>query len=674
MNILVPDKWLREFLITKATPSQIKEYLSLCGPSVERIHKDSEEVIYDIEVTSNRPDSMSILGIAREAAAILPRFGIKAELVNDPYDVKIKKNNPLRGQKSKIKNEKRLFIKTDSTLNPRWTSVVIDSVKVGPSPDWLKIRLEQTGIRPLNSIIDITNYIMRAYGQPVHAFDYDEVKPKNGVPTMILRASKKGERVITLDGKAHTLPGDDIVIEDGSGRLIDLCGIMGAENSSVTSMTKTIVLFMQTYEPAHIRRTSMALAHRTEAASLFEKGLDPELVYPSIIKGVELVKDLANGEVASQIYDIYHDPYRPYKVGLSREKLDSYMGTKLSDSEIKKFLSPLGLTAKCSKTLISVDVPSFRRDITIDVDIIEEIARIYGYHKINSKLPSTEPPVVIPDPALRWEEEVKIRLRDWGYTETYTYSMISEELMSIFSLDKSKAYKIANPLSNEWIYMRPSLWPSLLSTVKQNISYESEIKLFELSMVYEYREGDLPKEKPTLLISETGKKFYELKGLAEVIFEIFGINVVRQQTAEYDWYSSRQLSFGKYGSLGEVNNKFLEKMNIKVPVFILELDFEKLVADAKPQKNYRTIPKYPPQIEDITLTIPTKTRIGDVIRVLRSNKLVSDVELKDIYMDAYTFRIWYQDLNKTLTDFEVESIRNKILSDVKRKFGAVVKS
>jgi len=265
MNILVPDSWLREFLITKATPDQIKEYLSLCGPSVERMHKEDGEVIYDIEVTGNRPDSMSILGIAREAAAILPRFGIAAKLINDPYDIKVK------SQKSKVKSEKKLHIITDPVLNPRWTSVIIDNVNVVPSPAWLKKQLEATGIRSLNTIVDVTNYIMRAYGQPVHAFDYDQVLPKNGVPTMILRASTKGERVITLDGKTHNLPGDDIVIEDGSGRLIDLCGIMGAQNSSVKSSTKTIVLFMQTYEPTHIRKTSMSLTHRTEAAGLFLK-------------------------------------------------------------------------------------------------------------------------------------------------------------------------------------------------------------------------------------------------------------------------------------------------------------------------------------------------------------------------------------------------------------------
>ena len=439
MNILVPDSWLREFLVTKATPEQIKKYLSLCGPSVERMTTVDGEIIYDIEITGNRPDSMSILGVAREAAAILPRFGIHAEFVNDPYRMKISTKS------RQLSTEKKMNVVTDSTLNPRWTSVIIDNIKIGPSPTNLQKQLEASGIRAINNVVDVTNYIMRAYGQPVHAFDYDQVLPKDDVPTMILRASRKGERVITLDGKTHILPGDDIVIEDGSGRLIDLCGIMGAQNSSVKNSTKTIVLFMQTYEPTHIRKTSMSLAHRTEAAGLFEKGLDPELVMPSILKGIEIINQIAGGKVASKLYDIYPKPYIQYATSVTRTKSDAYIGKHLADSEIINILKPLGFNTKVTKDSITVTVPSFRHDVTIDVDIIEELARIYGYHNITPTLPDTAPPIVIPDQSLSWEEEIKNRLRDWGYTETYTYSMISEELMNIFKLDKSKAYKITNP-------------------------------------------------------------------------------------------------------------------------------------------------------------------------------------------------------------------------------------
>ena len=671
MNILIPDSWLRDYLETKATPKQIKEYLSLCGPSVERIHEESGEPIYDVEITTNRPDAMSVVGVAREAAAILPRFGIAAKLKNDPYQLRLKT------QDLRLKTSKKLMIKTDPTLNPRWTSVVIDKIKVGPSPAWLQKRLEATGIRALNNIVDVTNYIMRAYGQPVHAFDYDQILPKGGVPTMLLRASSKGERVITLDGKTHILPGNDIVIEDGSGRLIDLCGIMGAQNSSIKSTTKTIVLFMQTYDPTHIRKTSMSLAHRTEAAGLFEKGLDPQLVMPSILKGIELISQVAGGHVASKLYDIYPKPYKPSTVSLARTKSDAYIGKYLADKEIIDILKPLGFQTKVTKEEITVSVPSFRRDVTIDVDIIEELARIYGYHNISSSLPDTAPPVVMPDPALAWEEEIKMRLRDWGYTETYTYSMISEELMDIFGMDKAKAYKIANPLSSEWVYMRPSLQPSVLQAVKENLNHTGSLKLFELSMIYEWSPGNLPKESPILIVVWSGNHFLEAKGLAESLFSLLGIPMPDPDPKQLlDWKNPNiRLSLGAYGSVGLLRDDLQHTIGISTPITVLDLNVAKLVANAHPQKTYIPIPKYPPSYEDLALVLPTQTAVGPMISTLKSaHPLVTDVTLLDQYETTTTFHITYLSLEKNLTTEDIRPIREKLIALAQTKFNAQLKT
>lgn len=671
MNILIPDSWLREYLETKATPKQLKEYLSLCGPSVERIHEENDEFIYDVEITTNRPDAMSVVGVAREAATILPRFGIAAKLKNDPYAEKY--------QVSRIKyqGKKNLVIKTDPTLNPRWTSVVIDNVKVGPSPAWLQKRLEASGIRAINTIVDVTNYIMRAYGQPVHAFDYDQVLPKNGVPTMILRASKKGERVITLDGKTYILPGDDIVIEDGSGRLIDLCGIMGAQNSSIKSTTKTIVLFMQTYEPTHIRKTSMSLAHRTEAAGLFEKGLDPQLVMPSIQRGIERIIHIAGGHVASKLYDIYPKPYKPYTVSVTRTKSDAYIGKHLADKEIINILKPLGFQTNVTKSEVTVTVPSFRRDVTIDVDIIEELARIYGYHNITSTIPDTAPPVVLPDPALTWEEEIKVRLRDWGYTETYTYSMLSEELMDIFGLDKSKTYKIANPLSSEWVYMRPTLQPSVIRTLKENLNQAESLRLFELSMVYEWTAGSLPKETPILIVAWSGNHFLEAKGLAESLFSLLGIPMPTPDPKQLlDWKNpNARLSLGTFGSVGLLRDDIQHAFGISVPVTILDLNVAKLVTQAHPQKTYIPIPKYPASYEDLAFILPPQTPVGPVITALKSaHPLVADVALLDQYETTTTLHVTYQSPEKNLTANDVLSVREKLIAIAGEKFSATLKT
>ncbi|OGG29494.1 phenylalanine--tRNA ligase subunit beta [Candidatus Gottesmanbacteria bacterium RIFCSPLOWO2_01_FULL_49_10] len=670
MNILIPDSWLREYLNTKATPKQIKEYLSLCGPSVERIHKEAVEVIYDVEITTNRPDAMSVVGVAREAAAILPRFGIAAKLLHDPYKIARKQ----RWQDSKIAN-KTLTIKTDANLNPRWTSIVFEGVTVKPSPNWLKKKLEATGIRSLNNIIDITNYLMRGLGQPAHAFDFDAISDKANHATMILRASKKGEKLTTLDGKNHTLPGDDIVIEDGKGRLIDLCGVMGAQNSAIRASTKTVILFLQTYDPMHIRRTMMNLAHRTEAGGLFEKGTDPELVLSAFAKGVELVTELSGGSIASRLYDIYPKPHKPYTVSLTRTKADAYIGKHLSDKEIMEILNTLGFQTKVTKEVITVSVPSFRRDVTIDVDIIEELARIYGYHNITSTLPDTAPPVVMPDPALGGEEEIKMRLRDWGYTETYTYSMISEDLMDIFGLDKAKVYKIANPLSNEWVYMRPTLWPSMLSSVKQNLNIKPDLTLFELSMTYIYRAGKLPDEKPVLLIAWTGDQFYNAKGIGEAIFALFGIPLAASHPVQMDWYTEKQLQLGAYGSVGLVHQKFLDALQIHTPVTILELDIEGLIAHARSTKQYIPIPKYPPSFEDLAFVLPPQTPVGPMMAALKSaHPLVTDVTLLDKYETTTTFHITYLSPEKNLTTEDLRPAREKLIALAQQKFGTTLKT
>ncbi len=664
MNILIPDIWLRKFLTTKATPEQIKECVSLCGPSIERIYGEGDETVYDIEITGNRPDAMSVVGIAREAATILPRFGIQAQVTGDPYK---EKTILPKGKKSLP-----LTLKTDASLNPRWMSVIFDGVRVTSSPSWLTKFLTLAGIRSLNNVVDITNYLMRAYGQPAHVFDYDAIEGH----TMTLRASRKGEKLQTLDGKLHTLPGDDIVIEDGKGKLIDLCGIMGGENSAVTENTKRVILFLQTYDPSHIRKTSMNLGHRTEAAGLFEKGLDPELVKPVFIRGIGLMTELTGGSVASQVTDIYPTPYKPYTVSAAMTKVASYIG-KIDRKELMHILSTLGFTPSISAQTITVNVPSFRRDVTIDVDVIEEIARIHGYQNIPSKLPEHAPPITAPDRLLIWEEEIKIRLRDWGYTEVYTYSMISEAIMNMYALDKNKTYKITNPLSTEWVYLRPALLPSMLETVKQNLRTQDALSLFELSMVYRYKPGDLPEERQTLLIAKTGNAFRELKGIAEAIFQIVGYQIQNEGSCSepFDWYSSEHINLDDIGLVGLVHQQVLNQMGIKMPITVLYIDFAKLISRAHVIKTYIPIPKYPPIIEDLSFIVPETFRVGPTIQALKSvDPLVSNVELLDVHEDTRTFHITYQDPAKNLTSEEVIPIRNKLVETVVKKFDITLKT
>ena len=672
MNILVPDSWLREYVKTKATQQQIKEYLSLCGPSVESVTKVGSDTVYNIEITTNRPDTMSVVGVAREAAAILPRFGIPAKLVNDPYTFK--------GSTFKGSKKLKLSIKTNPRLNPRWSSIVLTGVHVGPSPLWLRQKLEATGVRSINNVIDITNYLLRVYGQPAHAFDYDEIRPastqRGEGAKMTLRESRRGEKIVTLDGKTHRLPGADIVIEDGAGRIIDLCGIMGGQNSSIKPTTTTVVLFTQTYNPMNIRKTSMALSARSEASSLFEKGLDSELTLPALTRGAELMEKLTGGKIASKLFDSYPKPYKPYSVMVKKEKISEYIGASLTDSEIKKMLVPLGFTLSMSKKDTTVTIPSFRTDVALDVDIIEEIARIYGYHNIPTTLPQGEIPVVIPDPLLAWEHEIKVRLRDWGFTELYTYSMISEKLMDIFGLDTKKAYKIANPLSEEWLYMRPHLFPSVLAAVEQNLHFRDTLKLFELSMSYRFRPNDLPQETPSLIVVWTGEKFREAKGLAESLFKLFGILFpASTQTDKYALkiYDEQHLTLGAFGSLGVINPELLAKMNIHTPITRVYLDISEILKHANPVRKYTSIAKYPSIIEDLSFVVPQGFQVGPLIDVLsRVHKLIESITFLDAYENKRTFRVTYSDPTKTLTGMDIAPIRQKLIEYAGEKFGATV--
>src|SRR3989344_4087010 len=460
MNISIPHSWLKDFLTTDAPPAKIAECLSLCGPSVEKLTKQDDDWLYEIEVTTNRVDMMSVLGIAREAAAILPQFGFKAKL-------KTSSTLPEVHQTTSFP----LKIKVDQKLCPRFTAVVITGVTINPSPKKIRDHLEKSGIRSLNNVVDISNYLMRAYGQPVHTFDFDKIKTK-----MILRRSKPGEALITLDGKTFTLPGGDIVIEDGGHRLIDLCGIMGGLNSAVDNQTKNALLFVQTYSATHIRRTSLTLDQRSEAAQIFEKQPDPEAVRPVILVGIQLFKEWAGGNQTSKIIDLYPQPYRPKTVTAPLQLIKERLGVDIAQKQVDQILKSLGF--------INGQVPSWRaKDINIPEDIVEEVARIYGYHRLPSYLMATPIPTNYPATNFYLEQQIKQWLVGWGLTEIYTNSLVSP--------DRPGPLIIKNALSSDWQYLRNSLIPS----------HTQNFPAFEMANVYLPRTGQLPEEKLQLIIS-----------------------------------------------------------------------------------------------------------------------------------------------------------------------------
>jgi len=684
MNILIPYSWLKEYLKTKASPREIAKYLSLCSQSVEKIIPTPDgDYIYEIEITTNRADCLSVYGIARELGAILPRFGIGAEfkkLTN--YELRLPARQP--GIANYPKNLPLRVEITNPSLCPRFTALIFDNIKIGPSPKIVQERLRKVGIRALNNVVDISNYLMVELGQPMHTFDYDKIKGAK----MILREAKAGEKIVNLDGQTRNLPPGAIVIEDGEGRIIDLCGIMGGENSAVDENTKRVLLFVQTYDPATIRRTCQLLAFRTEAAQRFEKGVDPEGVILAMNKAVEMFKQNCQAKIASDLIDIYPHPPKPKKVKLDLELVKKIIGIEIPQKDIINILQSLGFQILNFKfKILNCLVPHWRYDdINIPEDLVEEIARIYGYHQLPSILPQGEIPLRPRNPLLEKEEQIKDILKFWGFSETPNYSMTSEKNLKNVEISPEDCVKIANPLTEDLVYLRPSLIPSLLEVIKKNSTYP-QIKVFELANVYfPKKQNELPEEISTLTVAINNDNFFYLKGILEGILEEIGI-----ENFEFKPYPFKKTFYGKIfhplktaeiivkntpiGILGEINPLILSRFGINQKVTIFEINLCQIVKFATDFKKYTPIPKYPPIIEDLAFIFPPKVEVGNVIQLIKKiSPIIWNVVLIDFYKNTRTFRITYQSYEKNLSDEEVGKIREKIIKTLAKNWGIKLKT
>ncbi len=374
MNIQILDSWLREHLKTAATPLKIAEIMSLKSASIERVEKVGSDYLYDIEVTTNRVDMMSVVGLAREAAVALNSEGIKAEFI------------PQKIPSFSINNKTfPIKITTDPKLTYRVCAAILE-VTIDKSPQIIRDRLEASNIRSLNNVIDVTNYVMREIGHPMHAFDADKI-----TDTCTIREGKKGEKIITLDKKEYTLTGGEIVAEDKNGTIIDLLGIMGLSNSSITHDTRKVMLFIDNNNSKKIRDASMTLNIRTDAAVLNEKDVDPELGLLALNRGIQLLQETAQGKLVSHIFDEYPKKEKPKSITIQLSKIQSVIGVEISKQESEQILKGLGFEVKTLSEKLTVTAPSYRaHEIEIPEDIIEEVARMYGYHKIPSILPSIQ--------------------------------------------------------------------------------------------------------------------------------------------------------------------------------------------------------------------------------------------------------------------------------------------
>lgn len=642
---------------------------------VEDLEKKNNDYILNVKVLPNRSDCLSHWGLAREIAGL-----IKAKM--DPIKrLKIKKQ---KGEIEPIELEIK-----NPAIAPRYSAIVVEGVKVKDSPAWLKKNLESVGIRSINNIVDLTNYIMLETGQPLHAFDYDKIIGQK----MTLRQSNAGEEIRTLDGKLHKLF-DGVLVIENKNNLIDLAGIMGGKESEVDDNTKNIILQAANFDQKSIYLAAQKLKHRTDASDIYSQGIDPNLTVPALERANFLLENLGGGKVV-QIIDIYRKKVLPKKIKLEINYIQSLLGVQISIREIINILRALEFKFSQKGKTLYVEAPTFRQDISIREDLVEEIGRVFGYEKIKPEFPVTSLMPPRQNENIAWENIVKNTLKEAGFNEVCNYSFVSEKEAADFGYSLEEIVEIKNPTSADYKYMRPTLLINLLKNVYKNQGQNyKEMRFFEMGKVFLKKDLE---ERPMLTglifkqASEKSEGFYEAKGVVDSVIEKLGIDDVwydevlakpeESKSKIWNLHKSSQIKIGEeeIGFLGELDEKLLSLFEIQGKVFAFDLDFSKIKKYVSEEREFEPIGQYPAAIRDLAILVPQNIKVEDVLNVIEINggELVVDTDLFDIYegeglpdeKKSLAFRIIYQAKDRTLKSEEINKIQNKIIEELEKNEG-----
>lgn len=665
MNILIPHHWLLEHLETEASPEEIQKFLSLSGPSVERVYekeapvtsKTGTEYVYDIEVTTNRVDSMSIRGIAREAAVILTQAKLSSKL------------KPLQLEPKKQQDTLPLPTISDETgVCKRIMCVILKDVKRTATPDWMAERLILTEQNIHDSVIDITNYITHELGHPVHAFDYDKIMQKGGI--INVKIAEKGKKFTTLDKQSYTTVGGEVVFENNDGEIIDLPAIKGTANTSIDDSTKNVLLWIENLPADKVRFSSMTHTIRTIAAQLSEKHVDPHLAESVLKRGIELYTQLCDATVASEIYDDFPAKKDTTVITVPESVFQRYLGVELSKQTITDILEALECTVvyELVNNTYVVTPPSFRPDLEIAADIVEEIARIYGYHNLPSTLmdgniPTNKPKTLDFD----LENRIKHFLADTGAQEVYCYSMVSAAIAQQSGYELKDHLALQNPLTDDRVYLRRSLVPSLQEVVDTN-PMAKQLTVFEIANVYIPQPKTIPQEHLHLgLVSK--KTYREVRGIIESLLSQFYLPAISITPMPTDLGIQEQMAVISTNTDHKVN---LGTMSIlKSGAVSCTISITELLRAAKKHPTYQTPATTARIIEDLTFTIPSGHALGTLLEQITSlSEYIKSVELGDIYKQNYSFTITYQDVEQNITSERVEPIRKEIVEKLKNEYKA----
>jgi phenylalanyl-tRNA synthetase beta chain len=667
----------------------LREDAKVGQPFGEYLGRSGSDVVYDLEVTPNRPDLNSVIGIAREIAAVtgnalrVPTFNIQHSTFNVQDLVSVRLD--------------------DSEFCPRYTARVIKGVKVGPSPDWLRSALEKVGLRSISNVVDVTNYVMLESGQPLHAFDYHLIaKGADGKPTIVVRRAAAGEKFKTLDNQERTLTNEMLLIADEQ-KGIALAGVMGGANTEINNDTKDVLIESAYFAPVNIRRTSKLLGLRSESSYRFERGADVGICDWASRRAAQLILETAGGQLAEGGVDVQPTAKAEKQITLHFAKSKDLLGVGISHQDQISFLTKLGLgLVKQEPGEATFSIPSWRVDLKREVDLIEEVGRLYGIDKIPSTPPRGALGANVFDSVYDQIGDVRRILTGLGLNEAQGQTLISN---SEFQISNGAAVALANPLSSDMDVLRPSLLPGLIHSLRHNLTRKNnDVALFEVGRVFTAANGQT-KENRSVAIALTGQraanfwsgdereaKFdaYDLKGLVEEMLEQFGLRghvFGKRPDSTALFLESAAVTLGgklPLGELGQLLPTLAKKYDLRDAVFLAEFNLDLLIARRNPAKSFKPLPQFPSSRRDVAMLVPEATTHETVLAAVKSAKAANleTVELFDVFRGkgvpdgqkslAYAFT--YRAADKTLTDADVNAAHAKVLETLKVQLTAELRA
>ncbi|MGD9116841.1 MAG: phenylalanine--tRNA ligase subunit beta [Dehalococcoidia bacterium] len=640
------------------------------------------DIILDLDITPNRPDCLSVIGIAREIAAF---SGQKVRLPEDDYK-----------ESAEVIDDHVAVEISAPDLCPRYSASLVKGIKIGDSPPWMQQRLIAAGMRPINNIVDITNYVMLEYGEPLHAFDYNQIRGKK----IIVRRADKGEVMTTLDGNKRALNPDMLVIAD-TERAVALAGVMGGYDSEVTDSTTDIFLEAASFYAPCIYETGNSLGLPSEARMRFERGISAGVTMAALKRATQLLVEFGGGRAAKGFIDNYPGQKKATPIKLRASEVKRLLGVEFSLKQMQDTLESLGFEVKAdsAKNELMTVTPYWRSDISIEEDLVEEVARIIGYDEIPTVMLSQSLPPQDPSPMVRFKPRVSRVLADYGFQEIVTFSMVGKEALNKLALDTPEPLRMLKPMTAEQEFLRPTLRVNLLTALESNLRHEEKgVRLFELGRVYLRRRNDLPDEPEIVCGVMTGPRFepswrggnepldfYDAKGIVEGLFGQIGVEAAFEESSDNGLHPFKQAAVvvgGKrLGVVGELHPKVADAFELPGGVYLFEIDVTALLPFTVEHKMYQPISRFPAVVRDMALVLDANVTNARVQEIMRGFPLVTGVVLFDLYSGeqlpagkkSLAYRISYQSPEHTLTDDEVNKVQQQILDKLAKELGATLR-